>query len=144
MLWLPFVVWSCFLFRLLSHVKNEDLLMISSAPVLPVLLNKKNRCHLIFYSNVLKMKDFQITSICFPTWETGETSASMELNIFIPWQTHAIGNSLEKSKTLILLVSTFTRRSHYTSPFLKRLTIIWMKGENIQTFSASSLDWKRL
>ena len=137
-----FVVWSCFLFRLLSHVKNEDLLMISSAPVLPVLLNnKKNRCNLIFYSNVLKMKDFQITSICFPTWET---SASMELNIFIPWQTHAIGNSLEKSKTLILLVSTFTGRSHYTSPFLKRLTIIWMKGENIQTFSASSLDWKRL
>ena len=137
-----FVVWSCFLFRLLSHVKNEDLLMISSAPVLPVLLNnKKNRCNLIFYSNVLKMKDFEMTSICFPT---RETSASMELNIFIPWQTHAIGNSLEKSKTLILLVSTFTGRSHYTSPFLKRLTIIWMKGENIQTLSASSLDWKRL
>ena len=116
---------------------------ITSAPVLPVLLNEKKTAvtYLIFYNNVQKMKDFQIPSICFPAWET---SASMELNIFIPWQTHAIGNSLEKSKTLILLVSTFTGRSHYTSPFLKRLTIIWMKGENIQTFSASSLDWKRL
>ena len=69
---------------------------ISSAPVLPVLLNEKKTAvtYLIFYNNVQKMKDFQITSICFPAWET---SASMELNsflrdrgdfnIFIPWQT---------------------------------------------------------
>lgn len=40
---------------------------ITSAPVLPVLLNEKNPVtYLIFYNNVQKMKDFQITSICFP------------------------------------------------------------------------------
>ena len=41
---------------------------ISSAPVLPVLLNEKKTAvtYLIFYNNVQKMKDFQITSICFP------------------------------------------------------------------------------
>ena len=104
--------------------------MISSAPVLPVLLNnKKNRCNLIFYSNVLKMKDFQITSICFPAWET---SASMELNSF-----------LRDRGDFNIFIPPFGR-SPYTSPFLKRLTIIWMKDENIQTSSASSLDSKRL
>ena len=117
-----FVVWSCFLFRLLSHVKNEDLLMISLpflqtpislAPVLPVLLNeKKTRCNLINFlqqctKNERLWDHFNLFS--YPR--------NLCKHIFIPWQTHAIGNSLEKSKTLILLVSTFTGRSHYTSPF---------------------------
>ena len=35
---------------------------------------KTAETYLIFYNNVQKMKDFQITSICFPAWET---SASM-------------------------------------------------------------------
>ena len=72
-MWLRLYFEVGFFIRLLSHVENEDLLMISlpflQTPITsaPVLLNEKKNAvtYLIFY-NVQKMKDFQITSIWFP------------------------------------------------------------------------------
>ena len=127
---------SLYFIRLLSHVKNEDLLMINlpllqtpitSAPVLPVLLNKKNRRNLIsFYStkNERLLDHFNLFSCVRDLCKHGIKFFIEGTSIFSFRDRHAIGNSLEKSKTLILLVSTVTGRSYYTSPFLKQLTII--------------------